>query len=101
MALNVSVFPRMQLRHGQFPVVLPLAGPIASFAVEAGGAASPAIAAGSVIRLIADEDQRLAWSTDAELAPPPADGMKLVADVEYRFELPEGANPYYLRVIAG
>lgn len=107
MALNLSVFPRLQMRQGQFPPVLPLSpmgeaggtGVVSS--VVASGARSAAIPAGSLIRLITDEDMRLAWSTDPNMAGPAVDALKLVYAQEYRFELPEGPNPFYVRVVAG
>lgn len=99
MALNVTIFPRMQLRHGQFPPVLPLNADVKSIVVELGVVSEP-IPAGSCLRLLADEDMRLAWSLDVLMPAPVFDAMKLRYGVPERFELPEGVYPYYLRVAA-
>ena len=98
MPLNITAFSIRQLRYGAIPPA-PLLDTNAAPQVVALGAASTVINGPCLIRLIADEDQRISASKQASYVAPSATGVKLKAGVAQDFELATGA--WYINAVAG
>lgn len=98
MSLNLTAFSLRTLRNGALPLT-PLLDNNAGATVVALGQQSPAITGPCLIRLIADEDQRISATKAAGYVAPAATGIKLKAGIVQDYELPAGV--WYINAVAG
>ena len=98
MSLNITAFSLRTLRNGALPLT-PLLDATAGATVVALGAQSGPIPGPCLIRLIADEDQRISASKTAGYVAPAATGIKLKAGIAQDYELPAGV--WYINAVAG